>query len=42
MTKLDSVLTCFSSSHVGMWEWEYKEGCVKEVMLLNRSAGKDS
>ena len=28
MTKLDSILTCFSSSHVRMWELEYKEGWV--------------
>ena len=32
----------FSSSHVQMWELDYKEGCVEEVILLNFGAGEDS
>ena len=42
MTKLDSILTCFSSSHVGMWELEYKESWVSKnwcfwTMVLENS-----
>ena len=32
----------FSSSHVWMWELDYKESCVEELMLLNCGAGGDS
>ena len=32
----------FSSSHVWMWELDYKESCAKELMLLNCGVGEDS
>ena len=32
----------FSSSHVWMWEVDYKESCVGELMLLNCGVGEDS
>ena len=32
----------FSSSHVWMWELDYKESCAEELMLLNCSVGEDS
>ena len=32
----------FSGSYVWMWQLDHKEGCVKELMLLNYGAGEDS
>ena len=32
----------FSSSHVRMWELDYKEMSAKELMLLNCGVGEDS
>ena len=32
----------FSSSHIWMWELDYKESCAKELMLLNCGVGEDS
>ena len=31
-----------SSNHVWIWEFDHKEGWVKELMLLNCGAGEDS
>ena len=41
-TKVHLAKLWFSSSHVWMWELDYRESCVKVLMLLNGGAGEDS
>ena len=39
---MDSQSYVFSSSHVCMWELDYKEGWAEELMLSNHGAEEDS